>query len=173
MLKEKTGDLPQKPNSCYIQQIESDFQLSCQLATVCPVILIFAISSTGRHICRIDHNIKYSQCTQRPMSFKATETGFGLLRNSSGFVILRRDKPPWQASLWLRQFPLWSSPMACPGVKKQPNFFGYLCEACFVRKELISHVIHLTIRLLNDAIFFPSISISLSVGFESIIVPSE
>ena len=47
--------------------------------------------------------------------------GFGLLRNSSGFVRLRRDKPPWQASLWLRQFPLRSAPMACPGVKKATN----------------------------------------------------
>jgi len=41
-----------------------------------------------------------------------------LLRNSSGFVILRRDKPPWQASLW--QSPI-SAPVfadGLPGRKK-------------------------------------------------------
>ena len=40
------------------------------------------------------------------------QPGFGLLRNST----------PRQASLWLRQFPLRSAPMACPGVKKATKF---------------------------------------------------
>ncbi|MBR2426708.1 MAG: hypothetical protein IKB16_08200, partial [Lentisphaeria bacterium] len=38
--------------------------------------------------------------------------GFGVLHTST----------PWQASLWLRQFPLRSAPMACPGVKKATKF---------------------------------------------------
>jgi hypothetical protein len=73
----------------------------------------------AENLCRIARLRVAAQLIQCTLP---VQPGFGLLRNSSGFVILRRDKPPRQASLWLRQFPLRSAPMACPGVKKATKF---------------------------------------------------
>ena len=66
--------------------------------------------------------------------------GFGLLRNSSGFVELRRDKPPRQASPPVAQsfFRLINPPagrgMACQDIKKKPSdFLQYLNHNAVVR----------------------------------------
>ena len=116
---------------CLFQLIHLDFKLSCRNfctdTTFCPCL----IWDWKTHIsCRkFQVQRRYELLSQtREEAFILSIVYNASLRScpaSGCFATLRRGR----LHFGLRQFPLRSAPMACPGVKKATNFLGCLCEA--------------------------------------------